>query len=148
MGSQPGTAGTFPATTSPVAPGMALLRSGSRAVSDLHHIRRVRGDAPLVPKKEFQWRLRSAGIPESLQLALPSIARGLGRCTEPDRSSGSGHAAIPCGPARHTAKDRPAAARPRQIAVRGTHRKEEIAATFSATSRTECFTMSGTALDN
>src|SRR5208337_247402 len=73
--------------------------------------------------------------------------RGRREFAGPGRSPSSNHAGSLCGPAKRIARDRPAAAPPRQIAGRGKRRNEEIAATLAQQSGTECFTMFQTPMD-
>src|SRR5437660_10501630 len=132
-------AGVIPATTNRGAPEAAPQRQGNRAASGPDRNRRVRGDGRRGPRKASRWRLPSATIREFLRLGLLSTVRDLGRCAEPGRSPASSRATFARAPARRTAKDRPEASRPRQTAVRGNPRNEEIAATYGPTKRDRVF---------
>src|SRR5208282_170413 len=134
-GSRPATARMIAATTnlttSRGATEAVQPRRGNRGASGPDRNRRARGDGRTGPQTAHRWRLRNATTREFPRWRRSSTARGLGRCAEPGRNSGADHATFARGRARHTAEDRPAAARPRQIAGRGKRRIEEIVATFA-----------------
>src|SRR6266481_6652057 len=130
---------TIPATTNRGAPEAAPQRQGNRAASGPDRNRCARADGRRGPQKASQWRFPSATIRGFPRLGRLSTVRGPGKCAEPGRSPASSRATFGRAPARRTAKDRPAASRPRQIAVRGKHRNEEIAATYGPTKRDRVF---------
>src|SRR5882724_4968425 len=137
------------------APEAALRRQGSREAIDPDRIRRSRGDGPRVQRKAHRWPLPSAVIRECPQLRRLSIVEGLGRYGGPDRSPDATRSTPARGLARRIAEDRPAAVPLRQTEGRGTPRNGEFVAAFALflsnycqQTKTECFTMSGTMMDN